>query len=183
MWKVTAMVLAVLLAVNVTAQRMPATATLLSASEIDTVRKSERGDIQMLVTDAGKYNIGLATMRRNSSGRPENAIVHNQITEIYYVTDGAGTIVTGGMVTGAQALPPDNNVVKVLAGPTTMGGTIQGGQSQKIAKGDFVIIPPGVQHSFGSIDGSIEYLMVRIDADHVLPTGLLHDVIKKARQK
>src|SRR5216684_4811457 len=39
-----------------------------------------------------------------------------------------------------------------------MGGTIESGQSRKIAKGDFAIIPAGVAHAFSSIDGSIEYL-------------------------
>jgi mannose-6-phosphate isomerase-like protein (cupin superfamily) len=181
MWKATSIVLAVLLAASVAAQRAPTAATFLMAKEIDAVRNGTKGDTQMVVTDAGKYNVGIATIRRNSTGKPESGIVHAQITEIYYVTDGNGTLVTGGTVSGAQALASDSNIVKVLAGPTTMGGTIQNAASRKISKGDFAIIPPGVQHSFGAIDGSIEYLIIRVDADHVLPAGLVQELVTKAR--
>ncbi len=52
----------------------------------------------------------------------------------------------------------------------------------KIGKGDYVVIPPGVQHSFASIDGSIEYLMVRVDADKVLPAGFVHDLVNQVRK-
>jgi mannose-6-phosphate isomerase-like protein (cupin superfamily) len=168
MWKVTTLILAVCLVGTMATQRTPGSPTFLTATEIDSVRKKATGDIQMVVTDAGKYNIGLATMRRNSTGRPEAPIVHDHVTEIYYVTDGSGTLSTGN-ATGAKPLPPDSQVVRVLAGPTSMGGTIENGLSRKIAKGDFAIIPAGVAHAFSSIDGSIEYLMVRIDTDRVLP--------------
>ena len=62
-----------------------------------------------------------------------------------------------------------------------MGGTIENGQSRKMAKGDFAIIPAGVAPAFSSIDGSIEYLMARIDADRVLPAGLVNDIVKRLR--
>jgi mannose-6-phosphate isomerase-like protein (cupin superfamily) len=179
-WKAATIVLALCLAGTLAAQKSPGFATYLTASEIDAVRKNLTGDIQMIVTDAGKYNVGLATMRRNSSGRAETPIVHDRITEVYYVTDGSGVLSTG-TATAAKPLPPDNQVVKVLAGPTSMGGTIENAQNRKLAKGDFVIIPPGVAHAFNSIDGSIEYLMVRIDTDRVLPAGLINDIVKKAR--
>jgi mannose-6-phosphate isomerase-like protein (cupin superfamily) len=179
MWKVTTIILAACLVGTVAAQRSSGAATYLTASEIDAVRKNATGDIQMVVIDAGKYNIGLATMRRNSTGRPESPIVHEHVTEVYFVTDGSGTLSTG-TATGAKPLPSDNQVVK--AGPTSMGGTIENGQSRKITKGDFAIIPAGVAHAFSSIDGSIEYLMVRIDTDRVLPAGLVNDIVKKLRQ-
>jgi mannose-6-phosphate isomerase-like protein (cupin superfamily) len=137
----------------------------------------------MIVTDAGKYNIGLATMKRTYTGKPESAIVHSEVTEIYYVTEGSGTLLVGGAVTNPEELPPSNRVVKELAGPTTMGGTVRGGETRKIGKGDFVVIPAGVQHSFSSIDGSIEYLMVRVDADHLLPAGLVHEIVAQGRAK
>jgi len=181
MWKATSIVLAVLLAASVGAQRLPTAATFLMANEIAAVRNGTKGDTQMVMTDAGKYNVGIATIRRNSTGKPESGIVHAQITEIYYVTDGSGTLVTGGTVTGAQNLAADSSIVKTLAGPTTMGGTIQNAVSRKISKGDFAIVPPGVQHSFGAIDGSIEYLIIRVDADHVLP-NMVHELVTKARQ-
>ena len=181
MWKAMSVLLGACLVASLAAQMSRSRATTLTAAEIDAVRQGATGDIQMTVTDAGKYNIGLATMKRTSTGKPESAIVHAQVTEIYYITDGGGTLLLGGTVKGAQTLPPDNNVVRVLAGPTTMGGTVENGEMRKVAKGDFVVIPAGVQHSFNSIDGSIEYLMVRVDGDKVLPAGLVHDIVKHAR--
>jgi mannose-6-phosphate isomerase-like protein (cupin superfamily) len=183
MWKVSTVVLVVCFVATLTAQRMPIGAAFLTGGEIGVVREKATGDIQMLVSDAGKYNVGLATMRRKATGQPERPIVHAQVTEVYYVTDGSAVISTGGTVTDAQNLPADNNVVKVLAGPTTMGGTLHNAEKRSISKGDFVVIPPGVQHSFDSIDGSIEYLIIRIDADHVLPAGLLHDIVRSTREK
>jgi hypothetical protein len=44
------------------------------AAGVDSVRKNATGDIQMLITDTGKYNVGLA--RRSVTGRPESPIVH-----------------------------------------------------------------------------------------------------------
>jgi len=181
MWKALAVVLALWLTASVVAQRTHSNAAVLTATEIDAVRKGASGDIQMIVTDAGSYNIGLATMKREYTGKPESAIVHAQVTEIYYITDGSGTLLLGGAVKDPQVLAPDSNVVRVLAGPTTMGGTVQNGETRKIRKGDFVVIPAGVQHSFSSIDGSIEYLMVRVDGDRVLPTGLVHDIVTQTR--
>jgi mannose-6-phosphate isomerase-like protein (cupin superfamily) len=169
-------VASVVVGATLMAQHAATSATFLTGGEIDAVRKQATGDIQMVVANAGKYNVGLATMRRNSTGKAESPIVHAQVTEVYYITDGGATILTGGTVTGANAL------VKVLAGPTTMGGTVANGESRKVGKGDFVIIPAGVQHSFSSIDGSIEYLMIRIDGDQVLPAGLVHDIVKSTRQ-
>ena len=57
----------------------------------------------MVMTDAGEYNVGIATIRRNSAGKPESGIVHAQITEIYYVTDGSGTLVTARRGPAASA--------------------------------------------------------------------------------
>jgi len=175
------LMLAVCLLTNAAIQGQQSAAAILTSPEIETVRKGATGDVQMLVADAGGYNIGLATMKRTYTGKPESAIVHAKVTEIYYITDGSGTLLLGGTVKDAQALPPDNNVVRVLAGPTTMGGTVQNAELRRVGKGDFVVIPAGVQHSFSSIDGSIEYLMVRVDSDKVLPAGLVNDLIKQVR--
>jgi quercetin dioxygenase-like cupin family protein len=46
---------------------------------------------------------------------------------------------------------------------------IQNAKSTRLGPGDVQIIPPGVAHGFTSIDaGGIEYLVFRVDPDHVL---------------
>jgi hypothetical protein len=158
-------------------------ATILRGSEIDAVRAGTTGDVQMVVSNAGAYQIGLATIKRNSTGRPERPIVHSKITEIYIITAGSGTLALGGIVEGAEAVPADNDIVRKLAGPTTMGGTLSAAEDCPVTKGDVIVIPPGVQHSFSSIAGAIEYLMVRVDAEKVLPAGLIHDIVRSLRTR
>ncbi len=58
-----------------------------------------------------------------------NAIVHHMnTTEIYYMLDGAGTLVTGGTITDQ-------------ADTGTRGAAIAGGVTRRIMPGDVVIIP------------------------------------------
>jgi mannose-6-phosphate isomerase-like protein (cupin superfamily) len=81
---------------------------------------------------------------RGTSGPPA---VHKGFTELHYVLDGGATFVTGGTLKGT--------------GPTAV---IEGGVTQKIAKGDAVIVPPDTPHWYQAVDGSITYLEVRFVA-------------------
>ena len=47
------------------------------------------------VVDAGGYNVAVGVLHRPQTP-PGVAAVHSKVTEIYHVTDGAGTLVTGG---------------------------------------------------------------------------------------
>ena len=80
-------------------------------------------------------------------------------------------------------MPPpraaDGATVKVLVGPSTTGTGIEGGQSRKIGPGDVIIVPPGVAHWFSAIEKDLDYLVFRVDAEHVLPAGYVHPLIKK----
>src|SRR5260370_14412762 len=58
--------------------------------------------------------------------------------------------------------------VKLEDGPGASGTAIQGGVSRRIKAGDVVIIPAGVPHWFIQIEGSITYLVVRVDPSPVL---------------
>src|SRR5438093_3778990 len=100
------------------AQQLPTTvATDISLAEIDAVRKGAQGDEQIKVVDAGKYNVGIGILRRNqpASGAPQNAMVHHNITEVYFITDGSAMMVTGGNATSAKPVAADNKIVQVLA--------------------------------------------------------------------
>jgi len=111
--------------------------------------------------------------RAKTAGRDiGGGIEHSQITEVYHVISGNGTFVTGGTITDAKETAPDTPVVKVLNGPSTGGGPVQGGVSRKIGPGDVVIIPPNTPHWFTEITtDQIVYLVVRVDPHKVLPAG------------
>jgi hypothetical protein len=72
---------------------------------------------------------------------------------------------TGTLVNGTHGV-----TVSKAIGPSQGSNTaLSNGRSTKLGPGDVQIIPPGVGHGFTSIDsGGIEYLIFRIDPDHVL---------------
>lgn len=160
----------------------PTTATDVTKVEITTVLKSMNPDAvtdhQIKVADIGKYNVAVGILHRSGKAK-QGAIAHSQVTEIYYVINGAGTFVTGGAITNANAAPADGATVKVLVGPSTTGSGIEGGQRRRIGPGDVVIVPPGVAHWFSAIEQDLDYLVFRVDADHVLPSGYVHPLLRK----
>jgi len=91
----------------------------------------------------------VAGTHRNGPGQVE---VHDHETDIFYITDGEATLVTGGTMIGG----------KQTAAGQHRGTDIQGGQTQKLKKGDVVTIPAGVPHWFKDVGGSISYLTIKV---------------------
>ena len=119
------------------------------------------------VVDAGGYNVAVGVIHRPQAP-PGVAAVHFKVTEIYHVMDGAATLVTGGAMVNAKTRPPDAISVRLEDGPGASGTAIQGGLSRRIKAGDVVVIPAGVPHWFSEIEGSITYVVVRVDPDRLL---------------
>lgn len=154
-------------------------ATDVSSAEIKaSMQKSASAAVSdqqlRVVSINGAYNIGVGivhrakTDARNSGG----GIEHSQITEVYHIIEGSGTLVTGGTIENPRESPPDSDVVKLLVGPSTGGGVIQHGVSRKVGPGDVVIIPPNTAHWFSEITSDqIAYLVVRVDPHKVLPAA------------
>ena len=87
---------------------------------------------------------GQIVVRRRQDG-PNNASVHDDVTEIYNIVGGSGTFVTGG----------------AFASTSDRTAGIKGGASRHVQAGDFVVLPPGTPHWFSKIDGSITYVETR----------------------
>ena len=119
------------------------------------------------VVDVGGYNVAVGVIHRPETP-PGVVAVHFKVTEIYHVMDGAGTLVTGGTMVNAKTRPADSISVKFEDGPGASGTAIQGGVTRKIKAGDVVVIPAGVPHWFSEIEGSITYIVVRVDPDRLL---------------
>jgi len=172
--------LAVVLSLPTAAQHTPrGNATDISKSEIEaTVQKTATLPVSdqaiRVVSINNEYNVGVGVVHRaKTAGRDiGGGIEHSQITEVYHVISGNATFVTGGTITDAKETAPDTPVVKVLNGPSTGGGPVQGGVSRKLGPGDVVIIPPNTPHWFTEITtDQIVYLVVRVDPHKVLPAG------------
>jgi mannose-6-phosphate isomerase-like protein (cupin superfamily) len=74
------------------------------------------------------------------------AIAHPGNTELHYLIEGTGTVVTGG---------------RIVRGAPGQAAAIDGGVSQKVGPGDVVIVPAGSPHWYSEADGPITYLEVR----------------------
>ncbi|MFM8532578.1 MAG: cupin domain-containing protein [Acidimicrobiia bacterium] len=102
---------------------------------------------------------GKASVARLRRVKPEaNALIHDYVTETYYIMSGSGTFVTGGSLGGAK--PTDLSNVNAGMSQT---GTRMGGEVRRVKPGDIVIVPAGTPHSFSELDGPIEYLVYRFE--------------------
>ena len=150
----------------------PLPATYISAADIQANLKAAPNSAtnplpNIRVVDAGGYNVAVGVLHRPQTP-PGVAAVHFKVTEIYHVMDGAGTLVTGGAMVNAKTRPPDATSVRLEDGPGASGTAIQGGVSRRIKAGDVIVIPAGVPHWFSAIEGSITYVVVRVDPDRLL---------------
>lgn len=93
--------------------------------------------------------------------RPETrALLHDDLTEIYQIVSGSGTLVTGGTPQGASPVSDPPNL-----GPTPSYFVTQvGGETRKVKAKDVVVIPAGLPHRFSELDGPIEYVIYRFEA-------------------
>jgi mannose-6-phosphate isomerase-like protein (cupin superfamily) len=163
--------------------RPAARAIDISAADIQRVISAPNGGIdrQLHVVDMGKHRVGVGILRRGKTppGAPPGALSHANVSEVYYIISGSGTLLTGGTVKDVKPVADDSDTVKVLVGPSSSATFVQAAQSRKVGPGDVVIIPPGVYHGFGDIPDHVEYLSVRSDVDHVLPAGYVHPLLSR----
>jgi mannose-6-phosphate isomerase-like protein (cupin superfamily) len=80
------------------------------------------------------------------------AAVHEKEAELFYVIDGSATLTTGGKLTDEKRTNAEN----------LTGTGIEGGKSQAVAKGDFVIVPENTPHWFSSINGTIVLMSLHV---------------------
>ena len=80
------------------------------------------------------------------------AAVHEKEAEMFYVIDGSGTLTTGGKLANEKPTNAEN----------LTGTAIEGGKSQAVAKGDFVIVPENTPHWFSAIDGTIVLMSLHV---------------------
>jgi mannose-6-phosphate isomerase-like protein (cupin superfamily) len=93
-------------------------------------------------------------------------LAHSQITEVYYIISGNGTLVTGGTLEDAKDVGP--RAVELI-GPSSVGAKILNGKSRQVGPGDMIIIPANTPHTFTEITTErIVYMVVRVDPNKVL---------------
>jgi len=146
----------------------PMVATDITAAQVQAFLKDaprDRGtDRPIRVVDAGGYRVGIFGVFRPKDAPITASIHQTNVSEVYYMLEGAGMLVTGGSLKKPETPHPSN-----MGNWTDIGSAgIEGGVSRRIAKGDVVIIPGGVPHGWASAEGDITYLIVRPDLDKKL---------------
>jgi mannose-6-phosphate isomerase-like protein (cupin superfamily) len=80
------------------------------------------------------------------------ASVHEREAEMFYVVDGAGTLVTGGTLREEKRTNAEN----------LTGSAIDGGSSRRVAKGDWVMVPEKTAHWFTQIQGTLVLMSIHL---------------------
>jgi mannose-6-phosphate isomerase-like protein (cupin superfamily) len=138
--------------------------TYVSAEEIaKTLKESATNNVVdqpikgMDIATPSGHRASVALLRRTKA--ETTALVHDRVTEIYQITEGSGTLVTGGTLENATA----TDLTRLNAGPSHTG-THRGGESRHVGPHDVIIVPAGTAHRFSTLDGAvITYLVYRFE--------------------
>jgi uncharacterized protein GlcG (DUF336 family)/mannose-6-phosphate isomerase-like protein (cupin superfamily) len=116
-------------------------ATFLASARVATAFKAG-----MPLVETEHYKVHAS--RREAPGMAE---VHVRDTDIIYVLEGTATIITGGDIVDGKQTAMDE----------IRGGSIRGGQSQRLERGDVLIVPQGLPHWFKDVQGPFLYYVVK----------------------
>src|SRR5215510_5089371 len=97
------------------------------------------------IANTDQYRINIVH-REKAAG----ALAHEGNTELHYIIEGTGVVVTGGTIDrGAGGIN---------------SATIQGGETHAVKKGDVILVPSGSAHWYKEVTTPITYLEVRFVA-------------------
>jgi len=112
-------------------------------------RKPDQPSFSQPIVTLAPYS---ANLEYRVGGLNAPASVHDKNAELFYVVEGAGTVVTGGTLQNERRSNADN----------ASGTGIDGGVSRRIAAGDFVLVPEKTAHWFTQIDGTLVMMSLHL---------------------
>jgi len=104
-----------------------------------------KADLRLLVAD----DIWVEGAYRNKAGNPE---LHTDQTNVFYITAGSATVVAGGTYVGGKTIAPGQ----------VRGGTIDGGTTYNLVKGDTIVVPAGKPVWFKEVPSTVSYYVVKM---------------------
>ena len=104
--------------------------------------------INKRVLEGGSYSINVRIVRPN-----DPPLQHAASLDIWLVTEGSATAITGGKLVGMEKRPNSDDAA---------GKSIMGGVEQALKPGDVLYVPPGVPHGFKDLKGFRAFL-IRMD--------------------
>ncbi len=102
-----------------------------------------------VLLDGSDRHYMVHTSRRDKPGLAE---IHALDTDIIYVMQGSATLVTGGAAIDAKQTEPNE----------IRGSRIEGGLTQRLSKGDVIIVPNNTPHWFKEVNGEFLYYTIKI---------------------
>ncbi len=125
--------------------------TFTSSAEVQQLIAKAKADRKGDAPTTSEPILSLAPYRANLEYRPiaGPAAVHDTEDEVMFVIEGGGTLTLGGQMVNPTRSNPTNQ----------SAAAISGGTDQKVAKGDFLIVPHGVPHQVTAVEGPALVLM------------------------
>ena len=136
------------------AQQPAPTKTYASAADVEALLAKAKADHKDGQPTVAEPILRLAPYGANLEYRTAvgPAAVHEKEAELFYVIDGSATLTTGGKLANEKRTNAEN----------LTGTGIEGGHSQAVAKGDFVIVPENTPHWFSAINGTIVLMSLHV---------------------
>lgn len=124
------------------------TVTYASAADlaalVDRAKKERKDDNPLVASEFLELAPYTAAIEYRAKGKTLGDVgIHPKFAELAYVLQGSGTLVTGGTIAADRM-------------------SIEGGQSQKIGKGDFIFIPENVPHWISQEDDTIVLVTIHM---------------------
>jgi quercetin dioxygenase-like cupin family protein len=131
-----------------------AASTLILAADQKDVVFIGHDKMAAALAKQGKPLVSASNLLVEGSHRdgPGQVEVHTTETDVFYVTDGSATFVTGGKMIGGKTTAPAQ----------IRGTSIDGGETHHLVKGDVMVIPAGTPHWFKEVPQSISYFVVKV---------------------
>jgi len=112
-------------------------------------RKPDQPNFTQPIVSLAPYN---ANLEYRVAGLNAPASTHDKDAELFYVIEGSGTVVTGGMLQGERRTNADN----------ATGTGIEGGASRRIGPGDVCSSREKTPHWFTQVDGTLVLMSLHL---------------------
>jgi len=126
---------------------------LTTAAETSMVSYFGHDAVAMKLAKGGSMlatpTFSVSASHRDKGGQVE---IHDKETDVFYVTEGTATFVTGGMIMNDKVTGPNQH----------LGTDMHGGDTHDLSKGDVMVVPAGTAHWFKTVPDHISYFVVKV---------------------